>query len=72
MKITKDKFKQYETIKESGITNMFDIKIVMSLSNLTKEECLEIMKNYGKYVCQFGYIPDNKSKKKGELWKKYT
>ncbi len=45
------KFMAYERIRENGLINMFDIKQVISLSlgELTKEDCLDIMKNYGKY-----------------------
>ncbi len=54
-KITKEKFQTYEMIRESGITNMFDIKRVIQLSHnlLTREDCIDIMNNYSKYVKQF-------------------
>ncbi len=57
--ITKEKFQSYRFVQESGETNMFDIKRVIVISAesaqsfeeiLTKEECLEIMKNYDKYL----------------------
>ena len=45
------KFMEYERIRESGITNMCNIRKVIELSNglLTREDCLDVMKNYGKY-----------------------
>lgn len=46
--ITKEQFEAYESVRQSGVTNMFDIKMVTLISGLTKDECLEIMKNYGK------------------------
>ena len=46
--ITKEQFMAYEMVRQSGVTNMFDIKMVTLISGLTKDECLEIMKNYGK------------------------
>ena len=52
--ISKEKFLAYEDIRQSGLTNMFDISEVISLAEmesdiiLTKEECLEIMKDYCK------------------------
>ena len=53
--ITKEKFEQYSAVRESGMTNMFDVRMVISLSeDLTREECLEIMSNYGKYSEEFG------------------
>ena len=52
--ITKDKFNQYESIRISGITNMFDVKRVISLSNnLTREETFNIMRNYIDYHIKF-------------------
>jgi len=52
--MTKNKFITYEKIRRSGITNMFDIEKVITLSELygcllTKEDCLDIMKNYCRY-----------------------
>ena len=46
--ITKEQFEAYENVRQSGVTNMFDVKMVTLISGLTKDECLEIMKNYGK------------------------
>jgi len=53
LKITKDKFMSYEKVKLSGVTNMFMVSQVMSLSGLTKEECFFIMKNYSKLAEQY-------------------
>jgi len=50
--ITKEKFDAYVEVQKSGLTNMFDIKNVQKCSDfmynvpLSKEDCLEIMKNY--------------------------
>ena len=46
-----EKFLEYERIRESGLTNMFAVNKVVELSDgvLTKDDCLDIMKNYGKY-----------------------
>jgi hypothetical protein len=51
--ITKQKFNQYEAVRQSGVTNMFDLKTVEALSGLTKEEIIEIMKNYPQLQEQF-------------------
>lgn len=54
MAVSKRKFKAYEVVKESGTTNMFNIKKVIELSDkickvpLTKKDCFQIMGNYGK------------------------
>jgi len=45
-KITKEEFKAYESVRESGITNMFAINIVSKISGLSKEKIITIMENY--------------------------
>jgi len=54
--MNKDKFYVYENIRKSDLTNMFDVKYVIELScdNLTREDCLDIMKNYRKYKEEYG------------------
>jgi hypothetical protein len=47
MDITKEKFLAYERVRESGVTNMFDVKMVEQLSGLSKSEIMDIMQNYG-------------------------
>jgi len=44
--ISKSDFIAYETIRQSGITNMFDIVFVSKISGLSKEKILSIMKHY--------------------------
>jgi len=53
--MTKEKFNIYEEIRQSGETNMFDVKAIIELSGdeLTKEDCLGIMKNYSKYEKEY-------------------
>ena len=46
-KITKEQFEAYVDVQMSGVTNMFDVKLVGELSGLEKEEIMEIMTNYG-------------------------
>ena len=45
--ITKEQFTAYVRVQKSGVTNMFDLKNVTALTGLDKEQCLEIMSNYG-------------------------
>lgn len=52
--ITKEKMQAYEKVRSSGVTNMYAVEVVMQLSGLEKEECLDIMKNYNKYMKQYG------------------
>ena len=53
--MTKDKFNKYQEIRESGKTNMLELSNVVSLSNgiLTKEDCLDIIRNYHEYKKQY-------------------
>jgi hypothetical protein len=44
--ITKEKFEAYVDVQESGVTNMFDVRIVGMLSGLDREEIMAIMQNY--------------------------
>ena len=53
-KITKEQFLDYENVRKSGVTNMFNIKNVMFISDLTREECVDIMKNYNTYKKKYG------------------
>jgi len=46
MKITKKQFKSYVDVQKSGITNMWNIKLVCDISGLKEEEAFFIMKNY--------------------------
>ena len=49
MEITKEQFLAYKNVQESGITNMMDIKTVVELADLTREQSIDIMRNYGEY-----------------------
>jgi len=46
MEITKEQFQAYEDVRESGITNMFDSRVVSKYSGLNREQIVEIMKRY--------------------------
>jgi hypothetical protein len=52
--ITKDKIQAYEDVRKSGVTNMFAVDTVMSMTDLTREEIKDIMQNYSKYINKFG------------------
>lgn len=54
MRVSKEKFLAYEAIRESGITNMFDVDYVVKFSEemgvpLTRQEIFQIMSNYELY-----------------------
>ena len=46
IKITKEQFLAYERVRKSGITNMFNTKMVRRYSGLTREQVLEITASY--------------------------
>jgi len=52
--ITKDQFSAYINVQMSGVTNMFDVRTVSELSGLSREQILEIMKNYGELEKKYG------------------
>ena len=54
IEITKEDFEDYEEVRMSGITNMFDIKKVEELSNnLTREKIKAIRSNYEKLMKEY-------------------
>jgi hypothetical protein len=44
--ISKNDFELYEDVRQEGITNMFDVGAVCSLSGLTREKVFKIMNHY--------------------------
>ena len=54
MKITKGEWLNYLHCQNSGVTNMFDIKVVSEITNMNKDTIIEIMKNYAKYREMYG------------------
>ena len=46
-KITKEQFEAYVDVQMSGVTNMFNVKLVGELSGLEKEQIMKIMTSYG-------------------------
>ena len=45
--VTKEEFSRYESVRKSGHTNMFLAHDVAAFAELTVEQCLWIMGNYG-------------------------
>ena len=48
VEITQEQFEAYVDVQESGVTNMFDVKTVESISGLNKGTIMSIMKSYSK------------------------
>jgi len=53
MKITKKDFEKYEAVRSSGVTNMWDVQTVQSLSGLSKEKIMFIMEKYSDLMKQY-------------------
>lgn len=53
MEITKEEFRRYVRVQRSGVTNMFDVRIVGSLSGLDRETIMSIMKSYGELMQKY-------------------
>lgn len=53
VKITREQFEAYESVRESGITNMMAVDSVCAMSGLTREECFHIMNNYSELKAKF-------------------
>lgn len=55
--VTKDKFLAYLTVRDSGVTNMFDTRAVAKYAKkfsgvtLERKDCLDIMANFSKLFC---------------------
>jgi len=52
--ITKEQFEAYESVRESGVTNMFMISTVSDLSGLDKAVIKDIMIHYNFLSEKFG------------------
>lgn len=50
--MTEEKFLAYEEIRQSGVTNMWNVQLVCELSGwvLTKDDCFDIMNHYAEYA----------------------
>lgn len=53
MKYTTKEFGRYESVRRSGVTNMFDIKTVGIFSGLSREQIIDIMENYDQYQSEY-------------------
>lgn len=56
MKPTREQYVEYVAIRNSGVTNMFDIRFICDISEtgLTKDICLYIMQNFADLADEFG------------------
>ena len=54
MNITQDEFDAYEEVRESGVTNMFNVSVVSDYSGLNRQQIMTIMKNYSELNEKYG------------------
>jgi hypothetical protein len=55
MENEKAKFLAYEDVRQSGQTNMFDVRVVQMLADveLSKQDIMYIMQNYGELKAKY-------------------
>lgn len=55
MKPTREQFEEYVDIRNSGITNMFDIRFITSIlsTGLTRDICMYIMNHFAELSDEF-------------------
>ena len=51
--ITKEEFQKYENVRVSGVTNMFDVRMVEYLSGLDRDTIFAIMKQYSELMIKY-------------------
>lgn len=54
MKISQNEFEAYERVRQSGVTNMFDVRTVCELTGLERRVVLEIMQQYSELSKKYG------------------
>jgi len=57
--ISKADFEEYEEVRSSGETNMFDVRYVCELSGLEREQVIAIMDNYDALNNEFPDVRNN-------------
>ena len=55
MKPTQEQFEEYVRIRDSGITNMLDVRLITDISNtgLNRDICLYIMKHFSELAEEY-------------------
>tara|TARA_R100001082_G_scaffold107386_1_gene81206 strand:- start:672 stop:845 length:174 start_codon:yes stop_codon:yes gene_type:complete len=54
IEITQDEFDAYEEVRESGVTNMFNVSVVSDYSGLSRKQIIAIMQNYETLYNKYG------------------
>ncbi|MFX0133361.1 MAG: hypothetical protein ACFFDN_06945 [Candidatus Hodarchaeota archaeon] len=66
MVVSKKEFDAYESVRVSGVTNMWNVSLVSELSGLKKDKILYIMKNYSELKEHYYEENNNLDKKLGK------
>ena len=53
--ITQEEFDAYEEVRQSGVTNMFNVSVVSDYSGLSRDKIITIISNYGTLAEKYGY-----------------
>ena len=53
IEVTKENFEEYERVRASGVTNMFDLRMVGMLSGLSKEKIKAIISNFEQLIEEY-------------------
>ena len=51
--ISKEEFLAYREVQMSGVTNMWNTSLVSELSGLSREQIMDIIKNYDKLATKY-------------------
>jgi len=54
MNITQEEFDAYEDVRQSGVTNMFNVSVVSDYSGLSRDKIITIMSNYNTLADKYG------------------
>ena len=55
MSITQEEFDAYEDVRQSGVTNMFNVSVVSDYSGLSRDKIITIISNYGTLAEKYGH-----------------
>ena len=53
--ITKEQFLEYESVRQSGVTNMWDVAVVSNLTGIKEATLFQIMQKYSRLKAE--YLP---------------
>ena len=55
MSITQEDFDAYEDVRQSGVTNMFNVSVVSDYSGLSRDKIITIISHYGTLAEKYGH-----------------